>query len=59
MVKHTRTIQRLLPTNCQSVFDHFMGLAPNGLKNFAELMAEINDKTSRICQWTFVDSLGD
>ena len=25
MVKHTQTIRRLLPTNCLSVFDHFMG----------------------------------
>ena len=27
MVKHTQTIRRLLPTNCFSVFDHFVGLA--------------------------------
>ena len=27
MVKHTQTIRRLLPTNCLSVFDHFVGLA--------------------------------
>ena len=26
-VKHTQTIRRLLPTNCLSVFDHFVGLA--------------------------------
>ena len=26
MVKHTQTIRRLLPTNCLSVFDHFVGL---------------------------------
>ena len=37
MVKHTQTIHRqivdeLLPTNCLSVFDHFMGLALKGLK---------------------------
>ena len=25
MVKHTKTIRRLLPTNCLSVFDHFAG----------------------------------
>ena len=31
MVKHTQTIGRLLPTNCFSVFDHFMGLALKGL----------------------------
>ena len=32
MVKHTQTIRRLLPTNCLSVFDHFVGLALKGLK---------------------------
>ena len=32
MVKHTETIHRLLPTNCFSVFDHFVGLALRGLK---------------------------
>ena len=37
MVKHTQTICRLLPTNCLSVFDHFMGLALN------ELNANAND----------------
>ena len=31
MVKHTRTIHRLLPTNCLSVFDHFVDLALKGL----------------------------
>ena len=28
---NTETIRRLLPTNRMSVFDHFMGLALNGL----------------------------
>ena len=32
MVKHTQTICRKLPTNCLSVFDHFVGLALKGLK---------------------------
>ena len=32
MVKHTRTIHLLLPTNCLSVFDHFVGLALKGLR---------------------------
>ena len=26
MAKHTQTIRRLLPTNCLSVFDHFVEL---------------------------------
>ena len=33
MVKESQTIRRLLPTNCLSVFDHFMGLALKGLRN--------------------------
>ena len=31
MVKHTQTIRRQQPTNCLSVFDHFVGLALKGL----------------------------
>ena len=31
MVKRTQTIRRLLPTTCLSVFDHFVGLALEGL----------------------------
>ena len=31
MVKHTQTIRRLLPTDCLSVFDHFVGLPFKGL----------------------------
>ena len=32
MVKHTQTICRQQPTNCLSVFDHFVGLALKVLK---------------------------
>ena len=32
MVKRTQTIRRLLPKNCLSMFDHFVGLALKGLK---------------------------
>ena len=41
MVKHTQTIRPQQPTNCLSVFDHFMGLALEGLKipqNFFEAL---------------------
>ena len=31
MVKHTQAIRRLLPTNCLSLFDHFVGLALKGV----------------------------
>ena len=34
MVKHTQTIHRMLPTNCLSVFDHFVGLAVKELTHF-------------------------
>ena len=36
MVKHTQTIRRQKPTNCLSVFDHFVGLTfkrLSGMKN--------------------------
>ena len=32
MVKHTQTVRQLLPTNCLSVFDHFVLLALKGLR---------------------------
>ena len=32
MVKHTQTISRQKPTNCFSVFDHFVKLTLKGLK---------------------------
>ena len=32
MVVHNQTIRRLLPANILSVFDHFVGLAYEGLK---------------------------
>ena len=32
MFKHTQTIRPLLPTNCLSVFDHFVGMALEGLR---------------------------
>ena len=33
MVKHTQTIRQQKPTNCLSVFDHFVGLALKWLKH--------------------------
>ena len=38
MVKHTQVICRLMPTNCLSVFDHFVGLALKGLKTRSVLV---------------------
>ena len=34
MVKHPQRIRQLWPTNCLSVFNHFVGLAFKGLTNF-------------------------
>ena len=31
MIKQTQAVRRLLPTNCLSVFDHFVGLSLKGL----------------------------
>ena len=36
MVKHAQTIRRQKPTNCLSVFDHFVELALKVLKNNAK-----------------------
>ena len=46
MVKHTQTIHRLLPTNCLSVFDHFVGLALEGLRPCHTSMIECLCKNS-------------
>ena len=36
MVKHTQIIRRVLPTNCLSVFDCFVGLALKGLNSMQQ-----------------------
>ena len=46
MVKHAQTIRWLLPTNCLSVFDHFVALALQGLTyhwSFFNIMRRFND----------------
>ena len=35
MVKHAETIRQLLPTNCLSVFDHFVELVFKGLSEIS------------------------
>ena len=37
MVKHTQTMRRQKPTNCLSVFDHFVKLALKGLQKIGDL----------------------
>ena len=37
MVKYTQTIRRQHPTNCLSVFDHFVGLALKWVNNVNNL----------------------
>ena len=44
MAKHIQTICRQQPTNCLSVFEHLVGLAPKGLK--------VNSKDAEV---TFID----
>ena len=49
MVKHTQTIRRLLPTNCLSVFDHFVRLALIWLKLEVKnnrLLEQSNNRTN-------------
>ena len=42
MTKHTQTILRLLPTNCFSVFDRFVGLALKGLTKIHQHFIHMN-----------------
>ena len=44
MVKHTQTIRRQQPTNCLSVFGHFVGLALKGLINLQPHLLKINSE---------------
>ena len=44
MVKHTQTIRLLLPTNCLSVFDHFVGSVLKKVKTSSNIMALSNEK---------------
>ena len=48
-INHTKTIPRRLPTNCLSVFDHFVGLALKGLK----FINWIKPKLQMIRPWFF------
>ena len=50
MVKHTQTIRRELPTNCLSVFDHFVGLALKGLNKVKIILSKIQEGIERD-QW--------
>ena len=43
MIKHIQTIRRLLPTNCLTVFDHFVGLPLKWLMLI--LMSNVKKKT--------------
>ena len=46
MVKHTQTIRLILPTNCLSLFDHFVGLTLKGLKLIVYFMQVFMDAKS-------------
>ena len=48
MVKHTQTIRRQQPTNCLSVFDHFVGLALKGWFRINYTITIIQTLTKRI-----------
>ena len=46
MVKHSQTIRRLLPMNCLSAFDHFVGLVLKGLKRELEQVVKYAPKST-------------
>ena len=56
MVKHTQTIRRQKPTNCLSVFDHFVGLALKGLRYVDKGKQisrcwQVNDLRNQVSKW--------
>ena len=53
MVKNTQIIRRLFPTNCLSVFDHFVGLTLKGLKK----TNKIKSPSSSLIQPTDLNSV--
>ena len=52
MVKHTQTTRRQKPTNCLSVFDHFVGLALKGyllrLSSFNSFLTDLRLLTETV-----------
>ena len=70
MVKHTQTIRRQQPTNCLSVFDHFVKLTLKGLiaksqqwkyQNNVWNLLKVNSKntktTSMLSFWVFIANI--
>ena len=57
MVKHTQRNGRLLPTNCLSAFDHFVGLTLKGLiyylKRNWELIKDVFQIVYYFCRASF------
>ena len=54
-VKNTQTIRRLLPTNCLSVSDHFVGLALKGLTSDLENLLFFRANKESWIQAKYVD----
>ena len=50
MVKHTQKLRPQKPTNCLSVFDHFVGLALRRSPYFVRIQENTDQK--KLCIWT-------
>ena len=61
MVKHLQTICQLLPTNCLSVFNQFVGLVLEELKMVMLKLAKkkINDDTNDLCYGSWNEQKSD
>ena len=54
----TQTICWLLPTNCLSVFDHFVRLALNGLKNVKRKQLKLkSDEINRVLNYIVTENI--
>ena len=51
MVKHIQTIRRQQPTNCLSVFDHFVKLALKGLIIYLFISLRITTTLKTVKGW--------
>ena len=57
MVKYTQTNRRQQPTNCLSVFDHFVRLALKGLNSYLKKEAHLFHEIKKIFKLRLKDCI--
>ena len=57
VVRHTQTVRRQIPTNCLSVFDHFVGLMFKGL--ISAFCFPVTFYQGLLLRWTLLPEMFD